>query len=262
MSTPTSAAGTQPPSSSADVPPELAGSDTPPPSARTTVRRASERGHYDAPTVHAIVDAAWLCHVAFTDNRGHAKGIEGSEPFAVTLPTACWRVGDMIYIHGSNGSPMMKRLASGVQACVAVTHLDGMVLARSAFSHSMNYRSVVVYGRFEVVSEADKPAILEAFMQHIVPGRQLEVRPGDESELKATLVMGMPLHEASAKIRNWGPRDKEEDADHPAWAGVLPLATQRLAPVPDATSMQREQALPGTLTAWGQQAPGVAELKP
>ena len=111
MSTPTSAAGTQPPSSSADLPPELAGSDTPPPSARTTVRRASERGHYDAPTVHAIVDAAWLCHVAFTDTRGHTKGIEGSEPFAVTLPTACWRVGDMIYIHGSNGSPMMKRLA-------------------------------------------------------------------------------------------------------------------------------------------------------
>jgi nitroimidazol reductase NimA-like FMN-containing flavoprotein (pyridoxamine 5'-phosphate oxidase superfamily) len=236
--------------------------EAPPPSARATVRRAGERGHYDAPTVHAIVDAAWLCHVAFTDTRGQAKDKGDSEPFAVNLPTACWRVGDMLYIHGSNGSPMMKRLASGVQTCVAITHLDGMVLARSAFSHSMNYRSVVVYGAFEVVSDADKPAVLDAFMNHIVPGRQHEVRPGDESELKATLVLGIPLHEASAKIRNWGPRDKEEDAKHPAWAGVLPLSTQRLTPVPDALSMQREQALPGTLADWQGQAPGPAELKP
>jgi nitroimidazol reductase NimA-like FMN-containing flavoprotein (pyridoxamine 5'-phosphate oxidase superfamily) len=233
--------------------------EAPPPSARATVRRAGERGHYDAPTVHAIVDAAWLCHVAFTDTRGLEAG---SEPFAVNLPTACWRVDDMLYIHGSNGSPMMKRLASGVQACVAITHLDGMVLARSAFSHSMNYRSVVVYGAFGVVSDVAKPAVLDAFMNHIVPGRHHEVRPGDESELKATLVLGIPLHEASAKIRNWGPRDKDEDADHPAWAGVLPLSTQRLTPVPDALSMQREQALPSTLADWQGQAPNPFELKP
>lgn len=230
-----------------------------PPSARTTVRRSGERGHYDTATVHAIVDAAWLCHVAFTDTRGQEAG---SEPFAVNLPTVCWRLGDMLYIHGSKGSPMMKRLASGVQACVAITHLDGMVLARSAFSHSMNYRSVVIYGAFEVVSDAAKPAVLDALMNHIVPGRQHEVRPGDESELQATLVLGIALHEASAKVRNWGPRDKEEDADHPAWAGVLPLATQRLIPVPDALSMQREQALPDTLANWQLQAPGPFELKP
>jgi nitroimidazol reductase NimA-like FMN-containing flavoprotein (pyridoxamine 5'-phosphate oxidase superfamily) len=241
-----------------DQAPSIA-AETPSPSARATVRRAGERGHYDAPTVHAIVDAAWLCHVAFTDTRGQEAG---SEPFAVNLPTACWRVGDMLYIHGSNGSPMMKRLASGAQACVAITHLDGMVLARSAFSHSMNYRSVVIYGAFEIVSDADKPAVLDAFMDHIVPGRQHEVRPGDESELKATLVLGMPLREASAKIRNWGPRDKEQDADHPAWAGVLPLTTQRLTPVPDALSMQREQALPGTLADWQGQTTGPFELKP
>ena len=248
-----------------DQAPSIA-AETPPPSARATVWRAGERGHYDAPTVHAIVDAAWLCHVAFTDTRGLAhdkdKDENGNEPFAVNLPTACWRVGDMLYIHGSNGSPMMKRLASGVQACVAITHLDGMVLARSAFAHSMNYRSVVVYGAFEVVSDAAKPAVLDAFMNHIVPGRQHEVRPGDGSELKATLVLGMPLHEASAKIRNWGPRDKDEDADHPAWAGVLPLSTQRLTPVPDALSMQREQALPSSLADWQGQAPGPFELKP
>jgi nitroimidazol reductase NimA-like FMN-containing flavoprotein (pyridoxamine 5'-phosphate oxidase superfamily) len=244
-----------------DQAPSIA-AETPSPSARATVRRAGERGHYDAPTVHAIVDAAWLCHVAFTDTRGQASDQNGSEPFAVNLPTACWRVGDMLYIHGSNGSPMMKRLASGTQACVAITHLDGMVLARSAFSHSMNYRSVVIYGAFEIVSDADKPAVLDAFMDHIVPGRQHEVRPGDESELKATLVLGMPLREASAKIRNWGPRDKEQDADHPAWAGVLPLTTQRLTPVPDALSMQREQALPGTLADWQGQTTGPFELKP
>ncbi len=244
-----------------DTAPNIA-TETPPPSARATVRRAGERGHYDAPTVHAIVDAAWLCHVAFTDTRGQTSDKNGSEPFAVNLPTACWRVGDMLYIHGSNGSPMMKLLASGVQACVAITHLDGMVLARSAFSHSMNYRSVVVYGAFEVVSDAAKPAVLDAFVNHIVPGRQHEVRPGDESELKATLVLGIALHEASAKIRNWGPRDKDQDADHPAWAGVLPLSTQRLTPVPDALSMQREQALPSTLADWQGQAPGPFDLKP
>lgn len=229
-----------------------------PPSARTTVRRGGERGHYELSTIFDIIDAAWLCHVAFTDTRGHAPD---AEPFAVNLPTACWRIGHKLYIHGSNGSPMMKRLAGGVQACVAITHLDGMVLARSAFSHSMNYRSVTVYGRFEQVADADKPAVLSAFMDHIVPGRQREVRPGDDSELKATLVLSIDVSEASAKIRNWGPRDKDEDADHPAWAGVLPFATTRLAPVPDATSVQRAQPVPESITQWLAASPMVA-LKP
>jgi nitroimidazol reductase NimA-like FMN-containing flavoprotein (pyridoxamine 5'-phosphate oxidase superfamily) len=218
-----------------------------PASARVTVRRAAERGHYDAATVHAIVDAAWLCHVAFTDTRGHAAG---SEPFAVNLPTACWRLGDRLYIHGSNGSPMMKRLAAGANACVAITHLDGLVLARSAFSHSMNFRSVVAYGHFDVVAEADKPAVLAAFMERLIPGRQAEVREGDDSELKATLVLSMPLNEASAKVRNWGPHDKAEDAEHPAWAGVIPLHLQPGTPVPDATSLARRQAVPDSLQQW------------
>jgi nitroimidazol reductase NimA-like FMN-containing flavoprotein (pyridoxamine 5'-phosphate oxidase superfamily) len=229
-----------------------------PPSARATVRRAGERGHYDAATIHAIVDAAWLCHVAFTDTRGQGAD---AEPFAVNLPTACWRIGERLYIHGANGSPMMKRLASGVPACVAITHLDGLVLARSAFSHSMNFRSVVAYGRFEVVAEADKAAVLAAFMDHILPGRQEEVRPGDEHELKATLVLALPLNEASAKVRSWGPQDKAQDADHPAWAGVLPLFTTRLAPVPDALSAQRGQALPASLEQWQEAAPGPAPLQ-
>ena len=220
---------------------------TSPATPRVTVRRAAERGHYDEATVHAIVDAAWLCHVAFTDTRGQAPG---SEPFAVNLPTACWRVGDRLYIHGSNGSPMMKRLAAGVSACVAITHLDGLVLARSAFSHSMNFRSVVAYGCFEVVADADKPAVLAAFMERLIPGRQAEVREGDDSELKATLVLSMPLHEASAKVRSWGPRDKAEDAEHPAWAGVIPLHLQPGAPVPDDTSLARRQAVPDSLQQW------------
>lgn len=232
---------------------------TSPPSARATLRRASERGHYDEATVHAIVDAAWLCHVAFTDTRGQGPG-STAEPFAVNLPTACWRIGDRLYIHGSNGSPMMRRLASGVEACVAVTHLDGLVLARSAFSHSMNFRSVVAYGRFEVVSEADKPAVLAAFMDHILPGRQAEIRPGDASELKATLVLALPLNEASAKVRDWGPRDKDEDTDHPAWAGVLPLQTVRLPPVPDATTVARGQALSPAVAAWCEAPIGPATL--
>lgn len=218
-----------------------------PPSARATVRRAGERGHYDEATLHAIVDAAWLCHVAFTDTRGHGPD---ASPFAVNLPTACWRIGDRLYIHGANGSPMMKRLASGVPACVAITHLDGLVLARSAFSHSMNFRSVVAYGRFEVVPEADKPAVLAAFMDHLLPGRQAEVRPGDVNELKATLVLALPLNEASAKVRNGGPQDKEDDADHPAWGGVLPLVSARLPPVPDATSLQRGQAASESVRQW------------
>ena len=230
-----------------------------PPSGRTTIRRASERGHYDRDTVHTIVDAAWLCHVAFTDTRG---GDDATEPFAVCLPTACWRIGNALYIHGSNGSPMMQRLATGVSACVTVTHLDGLVLARSAFSHSMNFRSVVAYGRFSPIPDADKPAVLDAFMARLLPGREREARPGDDSELKATLVLSMPLDEASAKIRNWGPRDKERDADHPAWAGVLPLVTTRLAPVPDERSRALGQPLPPSGTAWLAAAPGPAPLSP
>lgn len=226
-----------------------------PPSRRATIRRASERGHYDRDTLHAIVDAAWLCHVAFTDTRGHD---ESGEPFAVCLPTACWRIGEALYIHGSNGSPMMRRLASGVNACVTVTHLDGLVLARSAFSHSMNYRSVVAYGRFTVVPDADKPAALDAFMARLLPGREHEACPADDSELKATLVLSMPLEEASAKVRNWGPRDKDQDGDHPAWAGVLPLATTRLAPVPDERSRATGQPLPPSVRAWLDADPGPA----
>lgn len=191
-----------------------------PPSARSRVRRAAERAHYDEATVHAIVDAAWVCHVAFADGDN-----------VLCIPTASWRVGHTLYVHGSNGSRMMKRLAEGAPACVTITHLDGLVMARSAFSHSMNYRSVVIHGCFSVVAEADKPAVLDALMDHIAPGRREHARAPDASELKATTVLGIPLFEAAAKIRDWGPRDKDEDLALPVWAGVLPLREQRLPAV-------------------------------
>lgn len=210
------------------------------PSDRSRIRRAAERGHYDTATIHAIVDEAWLCHVAF------------AAPDVLCLPTACWRVGDRLYIHGSNGSRMMKLLSGGTPACVSITHLDGLVMARSAFSHSMNYRSVVIHGRFEQVDEADKPAILAAFMDRIVAGRSADCRPGDESELKATTVLGIPLQEAAAKIRNWGPRDKADDLRLPHWAGVLPLRPQRLPAVTHEASLS---PVPDYVAHWLEQSP-------
>lgn len=209
---------------------------TPPPSERARVRRASERAHYDHDTIHAIVDDAWLCHVAFTSPTG-----------VLCLPTACWRIEDTLYIHGSNGSRMMKLLAGGAPACVAITHLDGLVMARSAFSHSMNFRSVVIHGAFTAVSEADKPAVLHALMEHIAQGRARDARPPDENELKATTVLGIPLHEAAAKVRAWGPRDNEADMALPVWAGVLPMREQHLSPQAEPGF---EGRLPAYVAAW------------
>lgn len=209
------------------------------PSERTRVRRAAERAHYDENTVHAIIDEAWVCHIAFAC------------PDLICLPTTCWRVADKLYIHGSNGSRMMKHLASGAPACVTITHLDGLVMARSAFSHSMNYRSVAIHGAFEVVPEDDKPAVLHALMAHITPGRETDSRIPDANELKATTVLGISLHESVAKIRNWGPRDNDDDLALPHWAGVLPLMTQRLAPI---THPQSHGAVPDYVQQWLSQA--------
>jgi uncharacterized protein len=211
-------------------PASQASTSTPPPSERARIRRAAERGHYDSTTLEAIIDEAWLCHVAFAC------------PDVMCIPTACWRVEDKLYIHGSNGSRMMKHLASGAPACVSITHLDGLVMARSAFSHSMNYRSVVIHGRFEPMADADKPDVLHAFLARVVPGRENDCRTADANELAATTVLGMRLSEAAAKVRNWGPRDSDDDLALPHWAGVLPLRMERLpaitheaslAPVPD-----------------------------
>jgi nitroimidazol reductase NimA-like FMN-containing flavoprotein (pyridoxamine 5'-phosphate oxidase superfamily) len=191
------------------------------PSARTQVKRIARNASYDPALLHAIVDAAWVCHIAFGDEHG-----------THCIPTACWRSGAHLYIHGSNGSRMLKRLADQ-ECCVTITHVDGLVLARAAFNHSMNYRSAMIYGRFETVSEAGKRAAMEDFMHHLAPGRQAEVRPGNEQEYAATTVMRMSLAEAVCKTRSGPPRDDEEDLDIAVWAGVLPLAQARAMPVAD-----------------------------
>ncbi len=193
------------------------------PTTRTKVRRAPQRGQYDHGTIHTILDEGLVCQVAFV--------VEGKP---VVIPTAYGRVGDRLYIHGSPASRMLKSLQKGIDVCVTVTLLDGLVLARSAFHHSMNYRSVVVFGEAEWVSDpADKAAALKAFTEHVVPGRWDALRPMTEPEVKGTTVLALPLTEASAKIRTGPPVDDEADYELPIWAGVLPLGLQAGAAVVD-----------------------------
>jgi nitroimidazol reductase NimA-like FMN-containing flavoprotein (pyridoxamine 5'-phosphate oxidase superfamily) len=192
------------------------------PSTRTQVKRIARNASYDPALLHAIVDDAYVCHVAFADAHG-----------THCIPTACWRSGDYLYIHGSNGSRMLQRLTEQ-DCCVTITHVDGLVLARSAFNHSMNYRSAMVYGRFEIVGEPAKRQALADFMEHLAPGRQAEIRPGNDKEFAATTVMRIALTEAACKVRTGPPDDEEEDMHIAAWAGVLPLALARGTPVPDA----------------------------
>lgn len=203
----------------------------PAPSERTRVRRLPERARYDAASVHAIVDAAWIGHVAFTaDGSVH------------NIPTAIWRDGDHLYLHGAKASRMLKALVDG-QACVTVSLVDGLVLARSAFHHSMNFRSVVVYGRFEPVEARQaKLAALEVFMDKLVAGRWAALRPINDKELNATTVLRVPLTEASAKVRSGGPKDDDEDMAWPVWAGVIPLALQAGTPQVDPDSVVVEPA--------------------
>lgn len=208
---------------------------TPAPSPRTRVRRVAQRGHYDRDTLHAILDAARICHVAFVDGHG-----------VHCIPTACWRDADHLYIHGSNGSRMLQLAGSGAQVCVTITHLDGLVLARSAFHHSMNYRSAVIYGAFELVEEADKAAALDAFMESLVPGRAAEVRRGDAQELAATTILRLALDEAACKVRTGGPKDDADDMGLAVWAGVLPMALLPLPPVVDAAPL----GTPAYVQAW------------
>lgn len=205
------------------------------PSPRTQVKRIARNASYDPALLHAIVDAAYVCHIAFADAHG-----------AHCIPTACWRSGDYLYIHGSNGSRMLQRLAEQ-DCCVTITHLDGLVLARSAFNHSMNYRSAMIYGRFEAVGESAKRQALADFMDHLAPGRQAQVRPGNDKEFAATTVMRIALAEAACKVRSGGPNDDDEDMGVAAWAGVLPLAQARGTPVPDP---QCAVPAPGYVRTW------------
>ena len=207
------------------------------PSERSRVRRIAENAHYDAATLHAIIDDAYLCHVAFHDDKG-----------THCIPTACWREGEHLYIHGSNGGRLIKLLAQGTQACVTITHLYGLVMARAAFNHSMNYRSAMIYGQFERVDgDAAKRASMAAFMDRIAPGRQADARSGNDKEFAATTVMRIALAEAACKVRAGGPKDDAEDMDIAAWTGVLPLTMQRVAPLPDPACTVAE---PAYVKAW------------
>ena len=181
---------------------------------RTRIHRLPERGNYDRATIDAILDEALICHVGFV--------VEGRP---VVIPTIHARVGDHLYFHGSPAAGMLRTLRGGLDACVTVTLLDGLVLARSAFHSSMNYRSVVVFGKAEEVSDRDeKLRVLEALVEHVCRGRSADARGPSEMELKQTLVLRVPIDEASAKIRTGPPKDDAEDYALPIWAGVLPLA--------------------------------------
>ena len=191
---------------------------------RTRVKRIPKRGHCDRETINAILDEGIICHVGF---------VAGGQPYVI--PTGYARVGDELYIHGSAASRMLRQLSKGVDVCVTVTLLDGLVLARSAFHHSMNYRSVVILGKAELVTETnEKNKALEALTEHFVPGRWAEVRWPTELELKATSVLKLPITEASAKIRTGDPVDDDEDYSMNVWAGVIPLTMAASEPIPDA----------------------------
>lgn len=194
------------------------------PTPNTTLKRLPQRGSYERESVYAILDEAFICHVGF---------VVDEQPFVV--PTGFARVGDQLFIHGSAASRMLRTLSGAVPVCVTVTLVDGLVLARSAFHHSINYRSVVIFGQAALVEDPEqKRRALEAFTEHVIPGRWPEVREPNEQELKATSVLALPLTEASAKIRTGGPKDDEEDYALPVWAGVLPLLTVTGAPQADA----------------------------
>jgi nitroimidazol reductase NimA-like FMN-containing flavoprotein (pyridoxamine 5'-phosphate oxidase superfamily) len=194
------------------------------PTPRTTVRRLAKRGVYDRDAVHAILDEAFICHVAFN--------IDGAP---VIIPTGYGRQGEQLYLHGAAANRMLKTMAGGIEVSVAVTLLDGLVLARSAFHHSMNYRSVVLFGTARPIRDpAEKSEALRCISDHIAPGRWNEVRLPTDKELKATSVLALPLEEVSAKVRTGGPIDDEEDYGLPIWAGVLPLAMAARPPIPDA----------------------------
>lgn len=193
------------------------------PTERTTLKRLPKRGNYERESVYQILDEGFICHVGFIiDNR----------PFVI--PTGYGRLEDTLYIHGSAASRMLKALREGIDVCVTVTLIDGLVLARSSFHHSMNYRSVVIFGRARVVEDEDeKMEALRAFTDHVMRRRWEESRQPTRNELRATMVLALSLVEASAKIRTGPPIDDEEDYELPVWAGVLPLRLATGEAIPD-----------------------------
>jgi uncharacterized protein len=205
---------------------------------RTRVRRVPDRGVYERTRIDAILDETLVSHVGF---------VHDSAP--VVIPTLHARLDDRLYLHGSAASRMLRTLEQGVQVCVTATLVDGLVLARSAFHHSVNYRSVVVFGQARLVPEDDRLRALELFTNKLVPGRWDAVRPPTRQELKGTKVLALPLDEASAKVREGPPIDDDEDYALPVWAGVLPMRTVAQEPEPD-PRLDPAVELPGHVARW------------
>ncbi|MFD7339746.1 pyridoxamine 5'-phosphate oxidase family protein [Streptomyces violascens] len=205
---------------------------------RTVPTRSRERASYDRELVHGVLDQAYVCHLGF---------VRDGAP--VVLPTLFARAGERLYIHGSTGSRPLRAAGQadpGLPVCLTVTHVDGLVLAKSAFHHSINYRSVVVHGiAHEVTDPEEKRAALDALVDHVVPGRSLDSRPANAKELAATAVISLDLNEVSAKLRTGGPNDDPEDLALPHWSGVLPLTPGYGTPVPADPSLP----VPGYLSA-------------
>ncbi|EHH3741509.1 pyridoxamine 5'-phosphate oxidase family protein [Vibrio parahaemolyticus] len=182
---------------------------------RTEIKKGAHKAVSDVSKLHAIIDESLIAHIAITNESG-----------PVVIPMLAWRVDDYVYIHGANNSRLLRSLKQGVQTCLTFTLFDGWVLARSAFHHSAHYRSAVVFGQFEMVeNNQEKDRLLNHFIEQIAPGRTKQVRLSNEKELKATMLLRIPLTEASVKISNFGVNDDAEDMDIPVWAGVLPYRT-------------------------------------
>ena len=194
-----------------------------PKTARNKVKRHPERGSYDPALIYPIVDEAMICHVGF---------VLDEQPYVI--PTLHARQGDAILLHGARGSRLLRHVEAGGPICITITLLDGIVLARSVFSHSINYRSAVLFGRGRVIEDDDaRMQALEAFTERLIPGRWQDVRPPSAVEMKQTTIVAVPIESASAKIRTGPPKDNQDDRDLPVWAGVLPLHQVCGAPIAD-----------------------------
>jgi nitroimidazol reductase NimA-like FMN-containing flavoprotein (pyridoxamine 5'-phosphate oxidase superfamily) len=209
------------------------------PTDRSRVKTRASRGNYDREVVHAILDEALICHMGFV--------VDG-QPYVI--PTIHARDGEVIYLHGSPASRMLNTLAEGVRCCVTVTLVDEIVLARSSKQHSLNYRSAVIFGTAtEIADEAEKAAALEVVVEHIARGRAETIRGASPEEMETTFVLRLPIEEASAKIREGGPKDKPEDVDNGAWAGVLPVSLKPGTPVPG-SDVPEGMEVPDHLRDW------------
>jgi nitroimidazol reductase NimA-like FMN-containing flavoprotein (pyridoxamine 5'-phosphate oxidase superfamily) len=198
-------------------------SQTFPKTSRNKVKRHPERGHYDASIIYPIIDEGLICHVGFVQNN---------QPYVI--PTLHARQGEMILLHGSKGSRLLQHVEAGGDVCITITLMDGIVLARSVFSHSINYRSVVIFGKGKLIAgEAEQLQALETFTERLIPGRWRDVRRPNAVELKQTTIVAVAIESAVAKIRTGPPKDQEDDLELPVWAGVLPLHQTAGAPIAD-----------------------------